>query len=75
MLYTTYASKVNQLKQLAAHNAKLQGDAESSKQRETELKEQIAALQKEEEMWKAKFRDQTERFKVRRIRERAESSF
>lgn len=63
LLYSTYASKVNQLKQVASQNAKMQADLGAAKEREIGFEKQLEEERQETSKWKAKFKEQIERFK------------
>lgn len=63
LLYTTYASKSNQLKQLAALNVKLQGETTAAKDKESAAVKEAEKERQEAEKWKNKYKDQLERHK------------
>ncbi len=63
LLFTTYASKSNQLKQLAALNVKLQADAQAAKEREEAASKEAEKERTEQAKWRGKVKEQTERYK------------
>jgi hypothetical protein len=63
LLYTTYASKSNQLKQLAALNVKLQGETSSAKERENAAVKEVEKEKQEAEKWKQKYKEQLDKHK------------
>jgi hypothetical protein len=63
LLYTTYASKSNQLKQLAALNVKLQGEATAAKDKEIVATKETEKERQEAEKWKSKFKEQLDKHK------------
>lgn len=63
LLYTTYASKSNQLKQLAVINVKLQADAQAAREREAAAIAAAEAEKAEQLKWKQKVKEQTDRHK------------
>lgn len=63
LLYVTYASKSNQLKQLAALNVKLQGETTSAKDRENAALKEVEKEKQETEKWRSKYKEQLDKHK------------
>lgn len=63
LLHTTYASKVNQLKQMAAQNVRLQAEATGAREREQRATRELEHEREEAVKWRAKLKEQSDRFR------------